>query len=533
MGRGGRQGTHVLIAIVLLLASGSLASPLSQETHKPETIPLLEAKGPQDKDEAWVEDTLEAYAWSTQRTDTSVAPLVHAVAAHGWANDVLTAYREGHAHATQLIDDATRETLETRLTHLLDLAGPAAQTPLEIEAVPDAFVGPLATLLDAHHRTSTVPPQHEDPWKNTHQLAQRAAYALGAIDATLPRLHAAADETHIENPIALDPLGLVILGSHHDDTYDPHALGPYNWEGPLLVIEPGGNDTYNVPVATRGLTDQAGTLWSVNVGAWALELDGHDTYTKKTASADNWQLGLHLLIEEAGDDRYSTPNESRTLAHAQPGFAYLLSKEGNDTFEAWDRSLAHASSLTLTSHATIAILANYEGNDTYAKEVNSPNYGEAFGYALNAGAIAAFRDYGGEDYYQSNIVSFAWSNDDGQSLFWDDAGDDTYEGGMYLSGFGLRAPGAGGVFFSPVGESLAYFLDGGGGDQYSWDRRCCPSELEAGEGVFRVNTDPGYKWGIFVDCETPEESITLCPNQQQRVLEEIVAGELGEEGPTG
>lgn len=537
----GRAPLALLVTALLVLPTATLAlAPLQEAPEAPGPSATRAYDAVPAYDGAWARSAEDGLRWSTTETQALVAPLVGGAGLAGWTGETLAAYRDGLAWAHERAHTTDHTTLARALAETLrhaPSADPSALEPDRLDAVPGPFVGPLATLLAAQARLATQPSTPLDPglgpWESAQALTLTGAWTLGVVDATLPALHAAAPAAP-STPLPLDPFGLVVLGSPHDDRYTPTSLGPLTWQGPILLVEPGGDDTYEVPIAARAILETPTipvTEWQrfrSDPGSIALELDGDDTYRAKTAAAVQSPIAPHVLVDEAGDDTYGDLDHPRSLAAAVPGFAFLGDRDGNDTYRVKDRGLAYALSVVPEeTGAAVAVLADWTGDDVYEAKIGSQlndAAGRTHARAANVGATGILRDYSGADTYRASHLAFALSNDDGMTLFIDDQGRDSYFEHLYGGGFGEKSIEEEGLQNAPLRRSVAYFLDGDGVDDYEWEDICCDAKAIGNERMF-FDADPEERWGIFVDCTTAEGDPVPCPARQREVLERIVESE--------
>jgi len=478
---------------------------------------------------------LDTLAWSSEHDDTLLSPLVSATATQGGTEDLRAAYDAGRAWADARLSTADRPALEDALVALYAHApadiGPEA---MDTDTVPRPYVAPLAVLVQlAAHEQIEPTPLTPHPRANAHASAERLAFTAGALEPARAALHDARAGSPVDEVTPLDPLGLVVLGSTGDDTYDPHTIAePFRWQGPIVLVEPGGDDTYNVPVASRSLLDTVPILgfdtWSIDYGGLALELAGNDTYNSDVAKSRSRYP--QVMLEERGDDTYGHLGLQRSIAYTSSGQALLHDEQGNDTYQVEDRGLAHANSLT-TRQESIAILADKNGNDTYhaytAPEPNEATQGRTHAFAENAGAIAHIRDYSGRDRYISNILAHGKASDDGTAFFWDERGADEYFADLVGGSYGIKTISESGVFFAPTTRSAGYFLETEGIDEYEWNRICgqCSVTRIPSNSQTEVSSQPARRWGIFVDCQADSGDPVPCPDEQRRVLERVLEGE--------
>ena len=103
------------------------------------------------------------------------------------------------------------------------------------------------------------------------------------------------------------PIGLISLGTMGNDRHGPEAA---------LIVDPGGDDTYERRPATGG---------AISV---IFDLGGNDRYT----GSDIAVRGLSAIVDFSGDDRYEMQGPG--LAAAIGGVSLLVDYAGNDSYEA-------------------------------------------------------------------------------------------------------------------------------------------------------------------------------------------------------
>lgn len=219
--------------------------------------------------------------------------------------------------------------------------------------------------------------------------------------------------------------GLIVLGSSGDDIHRyKQAL--------YLVIDPGGDDLY----AQAGASNPAKNPVSV-----ALDLGGNDTYdsTKdKGPSFGAGVLGVGVLWDTSGNDRYAAQSESQAFSHF--GVGVLVDQAGDDSYEA--DTFSQGSAL-----AGISYLFDGGGNDSYRSFSGS----QAFAGWRSASLLI---DTSGNDLYEANDTSLRYpsSQDKKHNLSMSQGASSGYRGDHY-DGVSLN----GGV---------AFLIDGSGDDSY-------------------------------------------------------------------
>lgn len=499
----------------------------------PGTAPSLAPTGPASSDQApafdepWNQRSRAGLAWSSTHQDALVAPLVGGAALAGWTDQTIQAYQEGRGWAAEQLDTATRTDLAEALADAFDDQVPRDRFATDPGTVPDPYVAPVATLLTAQLHTqrdaAPIPIPLEDVWARSLEGFEATAWHLGVLDRVRPTLHAAADQARIQDPRPLDPFSLVILGGDGDDTYDPRTFDDVSFQGPFLVVEPGGDDTYNVPVATRYETSFGG--YKIDQGAYAIDLAGDDDYNDHVASAITASIRPHILLDEDGNDTYGDHKRKHTLVEADGGIALLLDRRGNDTYRDTERGIAYSRLVLVAGPPpAIALIGDWRGNDTYEAEIGdhrtSPIKGETHAFAERLGAFSILRDYAGDDTHVGRFSTHASVEFDGVALFIDDEGDDRFFVEVLGTSFGHRlGPGGG-------NRALAYYLDGNGTDTWDWwETSSLDENPPFGNDTTRVETNPDERYSVFVDCETAPDAQVPCQGEQDDVLTTIVENE--------
>lgn len=135
------------------------------------------------------------------------------------------------------------------------------------------------------------------------------------------------------------PLGAVVIGTYGDDTYRA--------QGALLIIDPGGDDSYHLPVAGWPVVsmivdlggddyyscpDGAGLGGAVMGASWLEDISGSDTYSAGPFSQGCGVFGIGVLIDRQGDDRYR--GEYLCQGASFFGIGALIDMGGDDIYGA-------------------------------------------------------------------------------------------------------------------------------------------------------------------------------------------------------
>jgi len=257
------------------------------------------------------------------------------------------------------------------------------------------------------------------------QLIAQAGYCVaGAIDQTLPLL--------MKQAAALPPaklhtaLGDIVIGSMNNDLYTDAM--------PLLLVDPGGNDTYRFTRHT-----------AVNV---IIDLDGDDSYWATDASSPGAGLsGIGLVVDVHGNDQYTGQRYAQGVGFL--GVGMVADLNGNDTYTA---GMLAQGAATLG----IGILYDRSGNDTYQLDL----YGQGMGFT---GGIGLLIDKGGNDTYTAGMT--VADSREAHGAF------QTYAQGF---GMGVREFAAGGI---------GILYDGSGNDQFTGSYFCQGSGYWLGAGI--------------------------------------------------
>jgi len=362
-------------------------------------------------------------------------------------------------------------------------------------------------------------------------------------------LASALEQTPADTAFVINtPAGDIIFGSKQDDTYtDPDTLllvdlggnDTYNgrvasnsFEKPISVlIDLGGNDTYTGNAATQG----CGIL---GVGA-LMDLGGNDSYTAQYMAQACSIVGVGALYDLSGNDKYTADLTAQASGHY--GMAVLTDSAGDDAYNAFAMSQASA------GNCCQAYLVDISGNDTYyvTPEADTDKYedieysghtgwngnnSQGCGWGQRAvetdergisGGIAGLIDLGGNDKYEGAIWVMGVGYWSGVGFLTDIGGDDTYKSYYYSQssvahyGVGLLADIGGNDHheltsnYGGAGFALTYdrgttvFINDGGNDTYYSNKSSGGSSWSAYDEKGRENQDMNY--AIFIDTEGKDE----------------------------
>ncbi len=183
------------------------------------------------------------------------------------------------------------------------------------------------------------------------RMFQAAVFRLAAAAATI--------ENWPPRPQLMETdLGPIWLGTRGDDTYTNAAL---------LIIEPGGADTYRAPAGVaNGLAGQP--------LAAIVDLAGDDRYTGDSAFGPGTAVwGLGVLYDAEGRDDYRAANLGQ--AAGMYGCAWLEDRAGDDVY----RAGAHGQA---AGYVGVGILRDEAGNDLYDLGQTGQGFAGVLGFGL-------------------------------------------------------------------------------------------------------------------------------------------------------
>jgi hypothetical protein len=244
--------------------------------------------------------------------------------------------------------------------------------------------------------------------------------------------------------------GLVVIGSTGSDNYT--YVTP-----PLLILDPGGNDSYHI----SGYSDHY-PLCAI------IDIAGNDRYLSDDSTSPGIGgavLGMSVVIDKNGDDRYEARNVAqgcglfgvgavmdnngkdiyRAKSHAQGcavfGLGILADSLGNDSLYCWSNAQGYG----YTKGCGLCI--NYSGNDVYVAE-DSIIFSPGQQTKEHNSSLAQGVGFGKRADY---VDGHSWAG--GVGILCDVSGDDKYSAGLFAQGCGY--------WFA-----LGMLLDGAGNDDY-------------------------------------------------------------------
>ncbi len=279
--------------------------------------------------------------------------------------------------------------------------------------------------------------------------------ALYATAIALARaIEAARWETFVGRDLVFDletAHGAIAVRGAGADRYED--VKPY-----LLLVDLGGDDHYDAPVATNLVGDHPASV--------VVDLEGADVYAGGGQGAA--RNGVAMLFDlGVADDHYQGARAAQGYAHH--GVGVLYDAGGDDTYEAEEGAQGAA------QYGLALLFDDGEGDDVYRSRV----FSQGFGFVAGVGAVY---DHGGADTYHCDPAArvthpapqtngehnasfcqgagFGFRHGDpslsmagGIGILADRAGDDVYEAGVYAQGVGYW-------------QGLGVHVDGGGADHY-------------------------------------------------------------------
>jgi hypothetical protein len=230
--------------------------------------------------------------------------------------------------------------------------------------------------------------------------------------------------------------GQIVIG----DTTDNHYTGDL-----FIVIDPGGNDTYDVEFEGTGHH------------TYIIDYGGDDTYNMPQNRVSPYFFGSNMIIDYDGEDLYNAG--SWTLGAGLFGAGVLWDMKGNDRY--------YGDTFTMGAGCFgVGILRDDEGNDSYHAALFSQGFGFVDGVGVlidNSGndnyfAGGKYKDFiRYDDHYLSLSQGFGYGirpkMSGGVGMLIDKSGNDVYISDIFGQG-------------ASYWYSLGMLADGGGNDQY-------------------------------------------------------------------
>lgn len=246
------------------------------------------------------------------------------------------------------------------------------------------------------------------------------------------------------------PRGLIVLGTKEGEEY----IYP---TPPLLILDPGGNDTYRISGYPIGYPLSA-----------IIDVAGNDKYVSADSTSPGIGgaiLGMSVVIDKSGDDFYEGVNVAQGCGIF--GVSVVMDNNGNDRYRAKTYSQgAGAFGAGILSDSTgedslycwatsqgygytrgCGLCVNYSGNDVYIAE-DSVLFSPGQQTKEHNSSLAQGAGFGKRADY---IDGHSWAG--GVGILCDIAGNDKYSAGLFAQGCGY--------WFA-----LGMLLDGAGDDNY-------------------------------------------------------------------
>jgi len=286
---------------------------------------------------------------------------------------------------------------------------------------------------------------------------------------------------------------LLVIDLGGDDTYEAPVAANQDARNPVSVlVDLGGDDTYGYPIVAASLDTpellpsdadgrRSGSAGppsysrTARQGAGRLGVGllydfgaGRDRYRSLRMSQGFGAFGIGGLSDDGGDDTYEA--EAGAQGSAMVGLGVLLDAAGRDTYTVWSYGQGFG------YVQGVGLVLDQDGDDTYTARVTPVLYpspqspmsntsfaqgagfgrrGDAFPDRINmSGGIGVLRDRSGADRYTAGVFGQATGYWGGMGLLLDGAGDDHYDGRWYVQ--------AGSAHFA-----YAALVDGGGRDDHN------------------------------------------------------------------
>jgi len=305
---------------------------------------------------------------------------------------------------------------------------------------------------------------------NRQKIGQACFLVAGAIDRALPRL-AKKDVLPCRARITTE-LGDIVIGTYGDDAY--------GGDMPLLLVDPGGNDTYRF--ATQA------PLCVI------IDLSGNDSYIATAGSFPGSGLGgLGFLVDLRGDDRYE--GDRYAFGCGFIGSGIVADFGGNDRYTT---AMFGQGAATLG----IGLLYDAQGDDLYRCDM----YGQGMGFAGGAGLLI---DLHGNDVFQAGMsvpdarepagafqtyaqgfgMGCRQYAGGGIGILYNGDGDDRYTGSYFCQG-------------ASYWRGLGLLIDAQGNDRYTSRRYAQGAGIHDSAGMLydRRGDDIYNSWGVSQGC---------------------------------
>ncbi|MDD2331578.1 MAG: HEAT repeat domain-containing protein, partial [Candidatus Cloacimonetes bacterium] len=317
------------------------------------------------------------------------------------------------------------------------------------------------------------------------------------------------------------PFGLMIIGTKGNDLYDRKLIKSYPKQRICFLLDPGGNDRYELPIYTDWrqpfymLIDAKGNdvyqvpgiagLFSVSMGlGMSCDLEGNDTYESGDFSFSSL-LGYQIHRDKSGFDSYRSG--LFTQGSAMFGVSLLQDDQGDDIYSATSfaqgvgGTKAVGALLDRSGHDLYYIGGKYLHKPLMPFDFRSMGQGMGFGFRPDyAGGLGLLVDSIGNDKYIGAVYAQGVGYWYAAGMLIDESGNDVYNAIYYPQGSGIHL--ACGVLFDAEGDDTFYTRNGPGqGAGHDWGMGIlidkCGSDhysIPGGNGLGLSNSV-----GIFVD----------------------------------
>jgi hypothetical protein len=423
-------------------------------------------------------------------------PIVREILGHPLAaGDAETLfYRTVPGALRRLVDEASapprRDGPPVALSALLDpYVAELARAQRRVRAAArGAPVDPRAILADlAHDLPSEQHIAAVASGFDTAELDRGIGIFLSATARFIAALRASRDRIVFpQRPVRFDsPIGVIAVGTPGDDAHAADAA---------LIIDPGGNDTYergpvsggavSVIVDLGGDDRYRGSDLVVHGLSAIIDLAGDDRYTMTGPGLGAAIAGASLIVDVAGNDVYDADLFAQGAAAS--GLGVLVDLEGNDRYR------VRAGGQGFAMAGGVGLLWDRAGDDVYAAGGLPDPFergaglswaqGAAFGFRTAlGGGVGILRDESGDDRYEAEMFAQGAGYYYALGLLWDGHGRDVYRAVRYAQGNGVHE--AVGLLRDDAGDdryalrvgvgqgmgldlAVGVLFDGGGGDDY-------------------------------------------------------------------
>ncbi|MDD4310071.1 MAG: HEAT repeat domain-containing protein [Candidatus Cloacimonetes bacterium] len=315
--------------------------------------------------------------------------------------------------------------------------------------------------------------------------------------------------------------GLMILGTKGSDTYNSAKIKALNHKSVCLLIDPSGDDVYEFSLNTgKGnpgylLIDYCGNdvyrstkpaemFFSFAGNGVSYDMAGNDIYQLDDFAFSSC-VGSNIHFDASGDDTYRSGLFSSGAAIL--GVSLLIDMEGRD------RYMASGMAQGFGGFRAVGSLLDYSGADLYqvgGKYLHAPlmpndfrSMGQGMGFGMRpdlAGGLGLLYDKAGNDQYLGGVYAQGVGYWYATGVLIDEAGNDVYNAVYYPQGSGIHL--ASGFLYDGGGDDAYYSRNGPGqGAGHDWGLGVLVDE--SGNDAYSIHGGNGLglsnSVGIFVD----------------------------------